>query len=191
MHPLYPSCLLLDLRYAFATGRQLSALTKHTTMQEHAKSFTELSLEAYRSNPLFRFVQVCSVAASGLRPLLMMLQINLQENPLKGFLVSLFLSSIRSRVPPDLQSTYLVSRQNMEYVREPMGMINKHVGYVYLVDENCKIRWAGCGFALEGEDQSLKNCTRVLLQRLASEAETRSKESKDGVTSTASTEDAT
>jgi len=55
----------------------------------------------------------------------------------------------------------------MEYVREPMGMVNKHIGYVYLVDENCKIRWAGGGFAREEEKMSLRNCTRVLLQRLS------------------------
>lgn len=48
-----------------------------------------------------------------------------------------------------------------------MGMVNKHIGYIYLVDENCKIRWAGCGFATEDEDVSLQNCTRVLLQRLS------------------------
>ena len=55
-----------------------------------------------------------------------------------------------------------------------MGMVNKHIGYIYLVDENCKIRWAGCGFAMEDEDLSLRNCTRVLLQRLS--------KGKDGLT---------
>jgi mitochondrial ATPase complex subunit ATP10 len=55
----------------------------------------------------------------------------------------------------------------MEYLREPMGMVNKHIGYIYLVDENCKIRWAGCGLATGDEDISLQNCTRVLLQRLS------------------------
>jgi mitochondrial ATPase complex subunit ATP10 len=55
----------------------------------------------------------------------------------------------------------------MEYLREPMGMVNKHIGYIYLVDENCKIRWAGCGFATEDEELSLQNCARVLLKRLS------------------------
>lgn len=26
----------------------------------------------------------------------------------------------------------------MEYLREPMGLENKFVGYVYLLDQNCK-----------------------------------------------------
>lgn len=55
----------------------------------------------------------------------------------------------------------------MEYVREPLGMANKHVGYVFLVDENLKIRWAGCGDAKAEETSALEQCTGVLLNRLA------------------------
>jgi len=47
-----------------------------------------------------------------------------------------------------------------------MGMTNSKVGYVYLVDENLKIRWAGCADATEREAQSLETCTGVLLKRL-------------------------
>lgn len=54
----------------------------------------------------------------------------------------------------------------MEYVREPMGMVNSKVGYVYLVDENLKIRWGGCADAMLEETQALLACTGVLLKRL-------------------------
>jgi ATPase complex subunit ATP10 len=47
-----------------------------------------------------------------------------------------------------------------------MGMTNSKVGYVYLVDENLKIRWGGCADATEREAQSLESCTGVLLKRL-------------------------
>ena len=50
----------------------------------------------------------------------------------------LFLNSLRSQNPSYLHPTYLVSKQNMEYLREPMGLENKFVGYVYLLDQNCK-----------------------------------------------------
>ncbi|KAF8524371.1 ATPase assembly factor ATP10, partial [Hysterangium stoloniferum] len=53
------------------------------------RSFSHLAVDAYLSNPLFRYMQI-----------------NLQDNPLKDFLVSLFLSSIRKRVPKELQSTF-------------------------------------------------------------------------------------
>lgn len=47
-----------------------------------------------------------------------------------------------------------------------MGMDNKHIGYVYLVDQNGKIRWAGGGLGTEEEKESLRGCVEVLLGRL-------------------------
>lgn len=47
-----------------------------------------------------------------------------------------------------------------------MGMTNSKVGYVYLIDENLKIRWAGCADATEKEAQALECCTGVLIKRL-------------------------
>ena len=94
------------------------------------------------------------------------MQINLQENLLKSFLVNLFTNSLQSTVPKELQSSYLISSQNIEYVREALGMTNSRVGYVYLIDENLKIRWGGCADPTIEEIQSLENCTGVLLKRL-------------------------
>lgn len=54
----------------------------------------------------------------------------------------------------------------MEYVRDPLGMTNSKVGYVYLIDENLKIRWGGCADATLEETQALESCTGVLLKRL-------------------------
>lgn len=94
------------------------------------------------------------------------MQINLQENLLKSWLVSLFLSSIAKTTPKELHPTYLVSNQNVELFRDPLSMTNKHIGYVYLVDENVKVRWAGCADAKVEEIQALETCTGVLLNRL-------------------------
>ena len=120
-------------------------------MQEHIESFTRLTNEAFLTptpHPSYQF-----------------LQINLQENPAKAFLVSLYLSSLRSKIPPALHPHYLLSKQNLEYERGPLGMNNKHIGFVYLVDERCRVRWAGGGLALPQEAESLKNCVKVLLER--------------------------
>ena len=49
-------------------------------------------------------------------------------------------------------------------------------GYVFLVDEHAKIRWAAVGFADESETKSevasLRACTGVLLKRLTSGVDT-------------------
>ena len=60
----------------------------------------------------------------------------------------------------------MLSKQNLEYLREPLGMNNKHIGFVYLLDANLKVRWAGGGLALPSETESLKRCTKVLLDRM-------------------------
>ncbi|KAL0960067.1 hypothetical protein HGRIS_011715 [Hohenbuehelia grisea] len=115
----------------------------------HTKGFIDPAYERYKSNPFFQFIQI-----------------NLQENLLKSMLVNLFTRSLRNSIPPELHSKYLVSNQNMEYVRDPMSMTNSKVGYVYLIDENVKIRWGGCADAMIEETRALETCTGVLLNRL-------------------------
>lgn len=115
----------------------------------NAKGFTDPAHARYASHPLYQYVQV-----------------NLQENLLKAFLVNLFIKSLRRVTPEELHPTYLVSSQNMEYVREALGMTNSRVGYVFLIDEGLKIRWGGCADATEAETRSLESCTGVLLKRL-------------------------
>lgn len=52
----------------------------------------------------------------------------------------MFLRSLRKKIPKEQQPSYLLSHQSLEYLREPMGMGNKHVGYVFLVDAQSRIR---------------------------------------------------
>lgn len=44
-------------------------------------------------------------------------------------------------------------------------MTNSRIGYVYLVDQNMKIRWAACADAKEEEEEALIRCAGVLLKR--------------------------
>jgi ATPase complex subunit ATP10 len=121
--------------------------------QLNAKAFVDPTHERFSSNPLYQYVQI-----------------NLQENLLKSFLVNLFTNSLRSTVPKELHPNYLISRQNLEYVRDALGMTSTRVGYVYLVDENLKVRWGGCADPTPEEVQSLESCTGVLLKRLEKKA---------------------
>ncbi len=51
-----------------------------------------------------------------------------------------------------------------EDVRDAMGLLNSQVGYVYLLDPDCRIRWAGSGHAWEGETKSLNAGVKRLIQ---------------------------
>ncbi|PIL23340.1 hypothetical protein GSI_14651 [Ganoderma sinense ZZ0214-1] len=135
---------------------KVSVVTLLTTRisEIQAAQFVEPTQRAFGSNPHFQFVQI-----------------NLQDNLVKSWLVSLFQSGIRKQVPEKLWPTYMISNQNMEYLREPLGIGNKHVGYVYLVDTNKKIRWAACADPKSEEVAALATCTKVLLDRLAKQQE--------------------
>ncbi|KAN0065118.1 Mitochondrial ATPase complex subunit atp10 [Thecaphora frezii] len=126
--------------------------------EEHTKSFYEETLKAYGDHPKFQLVQI-----------------NIQENTLKAYLISLFLSTLRSQIPKRYHKTYLLSSQSLELERDPMGYHNKHVGYTYLVGPDAKIRWAGCAFAEKEERKALVSCTGALLERLAEKEKTRKK----------------
>lgn len=63
-------------------------------------------------------------------------------------------------------------------LKEPLGITNKHVGYIYLVDPDCKIRWAGNAYATEEERQGLRKAVAVLMARVREGKETSSMEVK-------------
>ncbi|GAA5881974.1 hypothetical protein JCM16303_003491 [Sporobolomyces ruberrimus] len=127
----------------------LVVFSSFRSSEEHINSFVRPALADMKDEKRFQYVYV-----------------NLQENPLKSFLVSMFISSLRKTVPVEQHPTYLLSHQSLEYLREPLGMPNKHVGYVFLVDWNKKIRWAGCSWATVDEEEALRKCSHVLVERL-------------------------
>ncbi|GAA99277.1 uncharacterized protein L969DRAFT_386747 [Mixia osmundae IAM 14324] len=134
----------------------LLAILSTQVSAEHVQTYVEPVLEQFQAEPRFQVVQI-----------------NLQENKLKSFLVSMFLSTLRKATPEHLHDTYILSHQDMEYLREPLGMMNKHLGYVYLIDDQCRIRWAAVDLASPtgrdgkgaGEVANLLSCIRALLAR--------------------------
>ncbi|KAJ7496890.1 ATP10 protein-domain-containing protein [Mycena latifolia] len=145
---------------------------KHTTLMCYGKitllafESTELSVLQTKS-----FVNQVHPRFEG-HPLYQRMHINIQENLLKALLVNLFRHNLRAKVPKELYGNCLLSTQNMEYLREPMGLTNRMVGYVYLIDENLKIRWAAGGDATRAEVQALESCISVLLKRLDEKTKT-------------------
>ncbi|KAI0701366.1 ATP10 protein-domain-containing protein [Cytidiella melzeri] len=120
--------------------------TKISEIQTHM--FTEPTCAQYSADPHFQHIKI-----------------NLQENKMRSVLVSFFANSIRKTMPQEEWPFYLISSQNMDYIREDIGLGNKYIGYVYLVDDQCRVRWAGCADPQPGEIQALRVCTGQLLQR--------------------------
>ncbi|GFG27197.1 mitochondrial ATPase complex subunit ATP10 [Aspergillus udagawae] len=100
--------------------------------------------------------------------------INLEENAMKAWLVRTFMWRMRANLPKEQHERYFLVRKGLtDGLKEAIGMMNSKVGYVYLLDENCRIRWAGSGPAEEGELEGLNNGVRKLIQerRISLESE--------------------
>ncbi|KAF2197912.1 hypothetical protein GQ43DRAFT_423581 [Delitschia confertaspora ATCC 74209] len=90
--------------------------------------------------------------------------INIEENNMKAWILALFHWRLRNmRSKEDWGKYFIVRRGVSDLMRETLGMLNRRVGYVYLVDQDHKIRWAGSGDA-EGDekDHMMKGLTRMV-----------------------------
>lgn len=58
---------------------------------------------------------------------------------------------------------FLVEKGLTMELRDMIGLLNSKVGYIYLLDRECKIRWAGCGFCEDYEREGLLKGVRKLI----------------------------
>ncbi len=93
-----------------------------------------------------------------------LVQVNVEEDMLKAWLVRMFTGSLRRRVGKENWDRYFLVRRGIsDEIRESVGLLNSKVGYTYLVDHQCRIRWAGSGSADPGEKEGLvKGMQRIL-----------------------------
>ncbi|KAF2456808.1 ATP10 protein-domain-containing protein [Lineolata rhizophorae] len=90
--------------------------------------------------------------------------INVEENPLKAGILKLFFFNLRRQRPVEEHGRYFVVRRGVSHsIRETIGLVNEKVCYVYLLDRNCKIRWAGSGDATPEEKESMAKGLRKLI----------------------------
>lgn len=97
-------------------------------------------------------------------------EINWEENWIKWWILKWFaVPGLRRRRSVEEQKKYfLVKRGVSGTMKEALGILNEKGGYVYLVDGECRIRWAGSAEATEEEKRSLVEG----LKRLVKEART-------------------
>jgi mitochondrial ATPase complex subunit ATP10 len=108
--------------------------------------------------------------------LLQRVDVNVQSDWVRSLLVRLFKGRLRKSMPEEHWGRYFmvklardVGRGLTEDVRDAMGFLNSQVGYVYLLDTECRIRWAGSGHAWKGEVEWLN----MGIKRLVEEAKER------------------
>jgi ATPase complex subunit ATP10 len=93
------------------------------------------------------------------------IDVNVEENVMRAWLVRMFMWRMRRQSPPEQHGKYFLVRKGLtDGLREAIGMLNSKVGYVYLLDDACHIRWAGSGPAELSETESLNNGIRRLVE---------------------------
>ncbi|KAK4159182.1 ATP10 protein-domain-containing protein [Cladorrhinum sp. PSN259] len=110
------------------------------------------------SNPALHSALVASEGKAQL------VQINVEEDWMKLMLIKLFSGSLKKKVGKENWDKYLLVHKGIsDEIRESIGLLNSKVGYTYLVDHDCRIRWAGSGSAEPGEPEGLvKGIGRIL-----------------------------
>lgn len=95
-----------------------------------------------------------------------LVRVNVEEDRIKAMFIKLFTGSLRKSVGEENWDRYFVVRRGLsDEVKESIGLLNSKVGYVYLLDRECRIRWAGSGYAEDHERAGLvKGLQRLLLE---------------------------
>jgi len=103
------------------------------------------------------------------------IEINIEENSMKAWILAMFQWNLKRQYKQEDWGKYFIVRKGVsDLMRETLGMLNRRVGYVYLVDENLKIRWAGSGDAEGTESEDMVKGLRKLVQDARSRKEGRS-----------------
>ncbi|KAE8453714.1 hypothetical protein EG329_009225 [Mollisiaceae sp. DMI_Dod_QoI] len=94
-----------------------------------------------------------------------LVQINVEENALKAWIVRLFMGRLRKKLGKDNWHRYFLVRKGItEDIRDNIGLLNSKVGYTYLLDGECRVRWAGSGPSEGDEKESLVKGVRRLIE---------------------------
>ncbi|RUS32173.1 ATP10 protein-domain-containing protein [Jimgerdemannia flammicorona] len=122
--------------------------------EPHAASFVDPFLEVYGGQKNIQLIEV----RFEVRAVMM----NVQENKLKSLILRAFVPSIRKNTAEARRANYILLYQNIERLRKPLGMYNQYLGYVFLVDSECRIRWAAHGLATLPEVKTMLAAVRAL-----------------------------
>ena len=94
-----------------------------------------------------------------------MVEVNWEENWLKWWILQFFKGNLRKQRTLEEQGRYFMVRRGVsDIMKEAIGLLNDKTGYVYLVDEHNRIRWAGSAIAEPQEKESLYNGLNRLIQ---------------------------
>ncbi|KAF9434650.1 Mitochondrial ATPase complex subunit atp10 [Entomortierella beljakovae] len=103
--------------------------------------------------------------AKGGNSKIQLVELNIQENPLKAGLVRMMVPFVKKTIPPERHANYVLHYKSISHLKDPLSMPNSYLGYVFLVDSNCKIRWGAHGKGSDIEIKTLLDSVQRLSER--------------------------
>jgi len=92
-----------------------------------------------------------------------LIEINHEEFRMSSAMLWLFEWNMKRNRSTEQQDRYFIMRGLPQTVKDSIGIMNDKIGYVFLLDRNCKIRWSACADALDSEKDSLVKGIQKLL----------------------------
>ncbi|GAA5802254.1 ATPase assembly factor ATP10 [Helicostylum pulchrum] len=95
-----------------------------------------------------------------------LVEVNVQENMLKQLLLKAFVPLIRKNTSAERKDNYCLIMKDISKTRKSLDMTNQYIGYAFLVDQDCKVRWAAHGQATEEEVGNMLAMTDYLAEKM-------------------------
>ena len=112
-----------------------------------------------RGNPELHYILEDNKEAAQL------VQVNVEDNTGKYWLIKLFMGGLRKKIGESNWARYFIVRRGLsDEIKEAIGVLNNRVGYTYLLDGDCRIRWAGSGPSEEHEREGLLKGVQRLIE---------------------------
>lgn len=141
---------------------------KASVVSIFSSRWAEMQVETFTSQSANPALHEALAQSKGLAQLV---NVNYESNAGKAWLVKMFMGSLRKKIPErDWDKYFLVRRGITDNIRESVGLLNSKVGYTYLVDQHCRIRWASSGSSELEERESLARGLRRITEEIRKEA---------------------
>jgi ATPase complex subunit ATP10 len=101
------------------------------------------------------------------------IEVNVEEARLYRAVLKMFEGRLRGMRRKEDWDKYFFLTEIPRNVMEAIGVMNSKAGYIYLVDGECRIRWAGSGGAEGGEREAFEKGVRKLIEERKKNAESR------------------
>ncbi|PMB70647.1 Mitochondrial ATPase complex subunit ATP10 [Beauveria bassiana] len=136
-----------------------------------SSQWAEAQVESFTSAAANPALQDILARHGGRDGLAQVVRVNYEDNAGKAWLVRLFMGALRRRLPEHEWDRYFLVRRGVtDHIRECIGLLNSKVGYTYLVDQHCRVRWAASGNSSPEEVEGLNRGLVRLVEGIEAEA---------------------